>query len=510
MFESSYEFLSAQDSSFLAFETRNTHMNVGAIAVFEAAPLMGPSGGLDIECLRSHVAARLRALPRYRQRLEFTPIRGRAIWVDDARFNLHYHVRHTSLPRSGGETELKELAGGILSQQLDRHKPLWELWFVEGLEGGRFAMIAKVHHCMVDGVAGERLLTALLSPAPSSDPAPNPPWVPRPAPNRFELLLDEAIRNAGAPFRALRALGEAAARPRETSAELTRTATAVWQAIRAGFRLVANTPLNRPIGPRRSIEWHAIDLEDVRALKKDLDGTVNDVVLAVVTGAVRRFLRSRRWNLKRFDFRTVVPVNMRAGAKDDAAANRVSAWFISLPVGERDPLRRFRKVRKETEQLKHSRAAHGTDLMIRFGDWLGSRTLVDAGTRFTSRLHPYHLIVTNVAGPQIPLYLLEARLLGLYPQLPLFEHQGVAVAVMSYLGKLGFGVIGDPDLIPDLAAFGQAIRESFEELREAAVKTRAVGALYRGRKIMRLDSSAEITGHSGGGRTRTLRQAKMC
>jgi len=476
MAESSYELLSAQDSSFLAFETRNTHMHVGAIAVFEAAPLTGPSGGLDIEGLRSHVGARLQALPRYRQRLEFTPIQGRPIWVDDARFNLRYHVRHTSLPRPGDETELKELAGRILSQQLDRHKPLWELWFVEGLEGGRSAMIAKVHHCMVDGVAGVGLLTALLSPAPSSDPAPSLPWVPRPVPNRFDLLVDEAIRNAGAPFRALRSLGEAAARPRETSAELTRTATAVWQAIRAGFRVVANTPLNRPIGPHRSVEWHAIDLEDVRALKKDLDGTVNDVVLAVVTGAVRRFLLSRRWNLKGFDFRAVVPVNMRAGPEEDAAANRVSAWLVSLPVSERDPLRRFRRVRKETEQLKRSRAAHGTDLMIRFADRTGSRTLVDAGTRFTSRLHPYHLIVTNVAGPQIPLHLLEARLLGLYPQLPLFEHQGLAVAVMSYLGKVGFGFIGDPDLVPDLAAFGQAIQESFEELREAAGKTRALAS----------------------------------
>ena len=475
MAESSYEFLSAQDSSFLAFETRNTHMHVGAIAVFEAAPLTGPSGGLDIEGLRSHVGARLRALPRYRQRLEFTPIQGRPIWVDDARFSLRYHVRHTSLPRPGDETKLKEFAGRILSQQLDRHKPLWELWFVEGLEGGRSAMIAKVHHCMVDGVAGLGLLTALLSPAPSSDPVPSLPWVTRPVPNRFELLVDEAIRNASAPFRALRSMGEAAARPRETSAELTRTATAVWQAIRAGFRIVANTPLNRSIGPHRSVEWHEIDLEEVRALKKDLDGTVNDVVLAVVTGAVRRFLLSHRWNLKGFDFRAVVPVNMRSGPKDDAAANRVSAWLVSLPVSERDPLRRFRKVLKETEQLKRSQAAYGTDLIIRFADWTGSRTLVDAGARFTSRLHPYHLIVTNVPGPQIPLYLLEARLLGLYPQLPLFEHQGVAVAVMSYLGKVGFGLIGDPDLVPDIAAFGQAIQESFEELREAALKTRAVG-----------------------------------
>ena len=482
MAESSYEFLSAQDSSFLAFETRSTHMHVGAIAIFDAAPLADSSGGLDIERLRNHVGARLRAFPRYRQRLEFTPIQGRPVWVDDASFTLRYHVRHTSLPRPGDEMELKELAGRILSQQLDRHKPLWELWFVEGLEGGRSAMIAKVHHCMVDGVGGVGLLTGLLSPAPSSDPTRGLPWAARPVPNRFELLIDEAIQNASAPLRALRSLAEAAARPRETSTALTRTVAAVWQAIRAGFRVVANTPLNRPIGPHRRVDWHAIDLEDVRALKKDLDGTVNDVVLAVVTGAVRRFLLSRRWNLKGFDFRAVVPVNMRAGHQDDAEANRVSAWFVSLPVDERDPLRRFRRVCEQTEQLKRSRAAEGTNFLFRFADWAGSRILVDAGTRFTARLHPYHLIVTNVPGPQIPLYLLEARLHALYPQLPLFEHQGVAVAVMSYLGKVGFGLIGDLDLVPDLAAFGEATQESFEELRKAAVRARTGGRPARQRR----------------------------
>ena len=482
MFESSYEFLSAQDSSFLAFETRNTHMHVGAIAIFDAAPLADSSGGLDIERLRNHVGARLRALSRYRQHLDFTPIQGRPLWVDDASFTLRYHVRHTSLPRPGDEMELKELAGRILSQQLDRHKPLWELWFVEGLEGGRSAMIAKVHHCMVDGVGGVGLLTGLLSPAPSSDPTRGLPWAARPVPNRFELLIDEAIQNGSAPLRVLRSLAEAAARPRETSTALTRTAGAVWQAIRAGFRVVANTPLNRPIGPHRRVDWHAIDLEDVRALKKDLDGTVNDVVLAVVTGAVRRFLLSRRWNLKGFDFRAVVPVNMRAGHQDDAEANRVSAWFVSLPVDERDPLRRFRRVCEQTEQLKHSRAAQGTNFLFRFADWAGSRILVDAGTRFTARLHPYHLIVTNVPGPQIPLYLLEARLHALYPQLPLFEHQGVAVAVMSYLGKVGFGLIGDLDLVPDLAAFGEATQESFEELRKAAVRARTGGRPARQRR----------------------------
>jgi len=472
MSESSYEFLSAQDSSFLAFETPNTHMHVSAIAVFEAPPLTCPSGGLDIERLCSHVDARLRTLPRYRQRLEFTPIQRRPIWVDDDRFNLRYHVRHTSLPRPGDETRLKELAGRILSQQLDRHRPLWELWFVEGLEGGRSAMIVKAHHCMVDGISGVGLLTALLSTAPASAPEPNSPWVPRPVPSRFELLVDEAIRSASAPFLALRSLREAAGRPRQTSAEFSRTASAVWQALRAGFRVVPSTPLNQPIGPRRSIEWCALDLGAVRELKKHLDGTVNDVVLTVVAGAVRRLLVGRRFHLKGFDYRAVVPVNMRTGPGDAGAANRVSAWFVSLPVGEHDALRRFRHVSKQTDQLKDSSTAHGTDLMIRFADWTGSRTLVDAGTRLTSWLHPYHLIVTNVPGPQFPLYLLEARLHAVYPQPPLFEYQGVAVAVMSYLGKVGFGLIGDPDLVPDLAALAQAIEESFEELRAAALTLR--------------------------------------
>jgi WS/DGAT/MGAT family acyltransferase len=459
----SYDRLSTQDSSFIYFEGPGTHMHVSAVATF--APREVPEESrLDIHRLRDHVASRLHLLPRYRQRLDFTPLQRHPIWVDDARFNLVYHVRHTALPAPGTEAQLKELAGRIVSQQLDREKPLWEMWLVEGLEGGRAALVFKIHHAMVDGVAGVSLLTALLSASPDDSAEPVKRWTPRPRPGRAELLVDELRHRASAPLSALRAIRSAVGDPGQASTQVFEGADAMWQALNAGLRRPSNTPFNRPIGTHRRLEWCWLELSEVKELKKRLDGSVNDVVLAVVTGAMRRFLAGRRQRLRDLEFRVVVPVNMR-DTSDTSPGNRVSAWFLSLPVSERDPARRFALIREQTARLKGSRAAQGIDLLTRFTEWSGSDLLTYWGTRFASTLRPYNMIVTNVPGPHFPLYLLGARLEHLYPQLPLFEHQGLGVAVLSYLGKVGFGAIADWDLVSDLGRFPQAIEASFEELR---------------------------------------------
>ncbi|MEE9607830.1 MAG: wax ester/triacylglycerol synthase family O-acyltransferase [Myxococcota bacterium] len=463
-----FDRLSAQDSSFVMFEGPGTHMHVSAIAVFETGPLKAPEGGLDIERIRSYVESRLHLLPRYRQRLAFTPVERHPVWVDDDRFNLNYHVRHTSLPRPGSEELLKKLAGRIMSQQLDRGKPLWELWFVEGLEGGRFAMIGKTHHCMVDGASGVGVITALLSGSADVSIEPAPPWAPRPAPGRFELLRHALSHRVAAPTSALRAIRGALREPQEASTRFAEHALSVWQALNAGFRVPANTPLNAPIGTHRRIDWSNIDLAEIKELKKRLDGSVNDVVLAVVAGALRRYLGGRRVPLDGMDFRIAIPVNMRSDSGDVGAANRVSAWFLSLPLAEGDPLRRFEQIRAETQRLKRSKAAEGIDLFVRFAEWSGSTLLTFWGVRLASTLHPYNLIVTNVPGPQYPLYLLGAKLNTMIPQLPLFQNQGLGVAVMSYLGKVTFGLIGEWDLAPDLPALARAIDASFTELRDAA------------------------------------------
>ena len=463
-----YERLSAQDSSFVMFEGPGTHMHVATVGTFETGPLVDAGGGLDVERLRRYVDARLDAFPRYRQRLAFTPVQRHPVWVDDERFNLQYHVRHTALPAPGSEEQLKALAGRILSQQLDRAKPLWEMWFVEGLTGGRFAMLTKVHHCMVDGAAGVELLTGLLSASPEPGPVEPSRWQPRPTPGGVELLRDELGRVLATPLSLARATRSALDRPQTASESLLRGADAVWQALSAGFRLPSATLLNRPIGTHRRVEWRTLPLDAVKEVKKRLDGTVNDVVLAVVTGALRRFFRSRRTPLRGLDFRVVVPVNMRSGPRDAAAGNRVSALFLSLPLDEPDPARRFRRIRDASLRLKRSRTAEGFDLLTRFADWTGSDLLTYWGTRLASSVRPYNMIVTNVPGPQFPLYLLGARQQAIHPFLPLFVNQGAGVAVMSYLGSVCFGLIGDWDLVPDLPALAGFVDEAFAELREAA------------------------------------------
>jgi WS/DGAT/MGAT family acyltransferase len=268
-----------------------------------------------------------------------------------------------------------------------------------------------------------------------------------------------------------RAVGGALREPRETWRRLGETGTALAQALEAGLRLPARTTLNGPIGPHRRVDWLSLDLLAVREAKRRLGGTVNDVVLAVVSGALRRFESARGPWPARLDYRVVVPVNMRTATAPESAANHVSALFLSLPVSERDPMRRFARIRAETERLKGSRAAQGIDLLTRFADRVGSPWMTLMGVRLATRLRPYNLIVTNVPGPPMPLYMLGAPLREIYPQLPLFEQQGLGVAVLSYCDRIGFGLIADRDLVPDLARLREALAESFDEL-EAAVKRR--------------------------------------
>ena len=477
-----YERLSAVDSSFFLFESPDAHMHVAALGVFRTeAPSAGP-GALKIALLRDHVESRLHLFPRYRKRLDFTPIQRHPIWVDDDCFNLAYHVRHTALPSPGDQQELNDLAGRIMSAQLDHKKPLWELWLIEGLEGGRFALLAKVHHCMVDGASGVDLLTALLSPARGETFAPPEPWSPQPAPSRLDLLSEEIRYSAGRPLAALRAVREALRRPEEASTRFTESAQAVWQALAAGLRVPPDTPLNRPIGTHRRLDWCSIGLAEVKNVKRNLHGTVNDVVLTVVTGALRKFLKARRVPLAKLDLRVAIPVNMRSSQDDMKAANRVSALFLSLPIAEHDPLRQFEKIRTETERLKRSGAAQGLDLFTRFMDWSRWDLLTYWGVRLVSAAHPFNMVVTNVPGPQFPLYLLGRPLEALYPHIPLFENQGMGVAVMSYLGTVCFGLTADWDLVPDLSVFARAIDSSFAELAAAAEKCASPrGGEIRGR-----------------------------
>jgi WS/DGAT/MGAT family acyltransferase len=462
-----YERLSAQDSSFLVFESPTAHMHVGGLAILEAGPLSRPEGGLDIDRIRRYIASRLPLIPRYRQRLAFVPVENHPVWVDDTHFNLHYHVRHACLPHPGDDYQLKQLLGRVMSQQLDRGKPLWELWMIEGLQEGRCAVLVKVHHCMVDGVGGVDLLTALMTTAPQDSFDPVPAWEPCAAPDGLTLLADAVRRRAQVPFEVWRGVRGALADPDETGARVVNRLTAAWQTVEAGLRVPPPTPLNAPIGPHRRFDWLSLDLAEVKEVKNRLGGTVNDVVLATAAGGLRRFLKARGVDVGQLDFRVVLPVNMRGVDPAAAGANHVSAWLTSLPLGERDPRKRLIRVQALTTRLRDSQQELGADSLVKVGEWAGSG-LLSLGIRLISRMNPFNLIISNVPGPPIPLYLLGAPMVGGFPQVPLFENQGLGIALISYAGRLCWGFNADWDLVPDLDALVAAVSRSFDELLAAA------------------------------------------
>jgi WS/DGAT/MGAT family acyltransferase len=339
---------------------------------------------------------------------------------------------------------------------------------VEGLEGGeRFAVITKVHHCVVDGVASVDLMTALMTPEPLDEFEEGPAFVPRPAPSAVELVRGAAVWQATRPLRALSGL----ARPGEQVGALVDRAA---RALRAGAEMLgtgiqgaSDTPLNRRIGPHRRFDWLRMELSRVKAVKDRLGGTVNDVVLATATASVRRWLEERRVDLSRLRFRALAPVSVRTRDNEGTLGNRLSVWLVDLPIAEADPRERLAAIRRETTRLKERDRAIGADVLSEASEWTGS-TLLSLGFQLVTRLRPFNLVVTNVPGPQVPLYLLDSRLRATYPQGPLFANQGLGMAQFSYDGWLCWGFNADWDLIPDLHRLVVRTDESFRELEEAA------------------------------------------
>jgi WS/DGAT/MGAT family acyltransferase len=462
-----YERISAQDRSFLHFEDDTTHMHLGGLIIFEAGPLTTPAGGIDIGRIRAQIAGRLHFVPRYRQRLTWIPVFNQAVWIDDDHFNLHYHVRHAALPRPGDDAQLKHLTARIMSQQLDRGKPLWELWVIEGLEHGRFALLMKTHHAIADGISAFDLFTALVSPTPDDVIDEPQPWVPRPAPSGARLLVDGLTRQATTPLTMAQRLFAIASDPAGIGASTRESMRALLDLAGAGASLPPATPLNRPISAHRSFDWLTLDLAAVRAVKARLGGTVNDVALASVTGGLHHFLRGRGVDVSKLMLRVVVPVSVRTENERGEASNRASGWLLDLPVHEPDPTRRLAAVAAQTAKRKATRQELGPEVLGRVAEF-AVPGIVGLGVRLLSRLHPYNLIVTNVPGPQVPLYLLGARLLAGFPQVPLFENQGLGIALFSYCGSLGFGFNADREVMPDLDAFAAAVGRGFADLADVA------------------------------------------
>lgn len=463
-----YERLTQLDQSFLIYEGPNSPMHVGVTAIFEAAPLRRADGTLDLERFEEWVAARLVHIPRYRQRLAWTPLERHPIWIDDARFNLHYHLRHSALPRPGDERLLKRTAGRILSQHLDRGKPLWELWLIEGLEGDRVAVITKTHHCMIDGVSGVDLLSTLLTREPVEKIEPPEIPVPRPAPRDAELALDRLLLGLRTPLEVSAALLRAA---RETDARqrITDRVAALGRVAASSFESSSPTSLNQPIGPYRRIDWLEMDLAAVRAVARTLNGTVNDVVLATVAGALRHFLgRIRQEDVDRLALKVMAPVSLRPEAERGRLGNRVAAWLVPLPVGEPDPRRRFERVRAATSELKRSKAALGADTLTQMAEWTGPALVKLANRLMTITSPPFHMVVTNVPGPRETLYLLGAPMLAAHPMVPLVGSLSAGIALFSYRDSLSWGFTADWDLVPDLHDLVKSVDHAFRRLAAAA------------------------------------------
>jgi WS/DGAT/MGAT family acyltransferase len=451
---SSYEPLSIQDRVFLALEKPGAHMHVTATCLFEGGPLVGADGGVDLHRLREHFMSSLATFPRYRQRLALVPLDRTPVWVDDERFDLDYHLRYARLPKAADDTSLKRLCSELVSRPLERDRPLWEVWVVEGLKRRRFALVTKVHHAVADGVAGMDLLASLLQTA--GDVAKALPE-PRPAPTPVELLRAETLRRALVPWSWLLQTTAAFASPSESVSRVTRAAFAMWDALGAGLRRAPATPLNQPIGSERRFDWLTMELDAVKEVKNRLGGTVNDVILAVVAGALRRFLERRRVRVD--DLRALVPVNLRTPSQGDAKGNHVTAWLVDLPLCERDPLRRYARIRHSTERLRSSTRAVEGDALTGAAMWA-----LQFVSSLVGALRPFNLVVTNVPGPSTTLDLLGARLVHAYPQAPLLSGQCLGIALFSYAGTLCWGFNADYDLLPDLDHFTEDVAASFEEL----------------------------------------------
>jgi len=453
--------LTAVDASFLVQEGRSSHMHVGSVLLFE-----GPAP--DYEDVLEGIESRLHMVPRYRQKLAFPRLQtGRPVWVDDPTFNLEYHIRHTALPHPGELDQLRLLAGRIYSQRLDRSKPLWETWLVQGLGDGRFALITKTHHSMIDGISGVDLASVLFDLEPVPREVEPEPWTPNPEPTQAELIADGVKDFVKAPLSAATRAIDALQRPGRALREVREAAEGLGEVAWANLNPAPTTPLNVPIGPHRRIRWVGAPLADFKRVKNELGGTVNDVVLAVVSGALRRWLHSRGVRTEGLELRALVPVSLRSEDDHDAVGNRIAAMRGPLPVYVDEPVERLRIVSESMTGLKESKQALGAEVIAGLTGFAPPTILAQASRlNFSTRL--FNVIVTNVPGPQFPLYMHGRELQELIPLAFLPDDHAVAIAIMSYNGQAYFGLLADYDAMPDLDRLAEALEESLAELLAAA------------------------------------------
>jgi WS/DGAT/MGAT family acyltransferase len=465
--------LGALDAEFLHLEDGIAHMHIAGVSVFE-----GPAPPVD--GLQRLLGAKLHLIPRYRQRVRFAPFElGRPVWEDDPHFNLEYHVRHTALPSPGDDADLCRLVGRLMSQPLDRSRPLWEAWLVEGLHYGRWALISKVHHCMVDGISGVELLTVLLA-TERDEPVPDPrPWNPAPPPSGPSVVLDAWRGLAGDLGGRVRRLPAVVLDPLGAARAAGHTVQGLW---RAGRHLASTPPLSieGAIGPHRVWAHSSARLDDIHRIRSAFDGTVNDVVLAAVAGGYRDLLLGRGEDADHAVVRSLVPVSVRGDDAHGVFDNRVSAFLYELPVHIADPLDRLRAVHEQMLSLKGSHMAEAGEALTEVGDLAPPMVIglfTRLGTRVMHRLpqRSVNTVTTNVPGPQFPLYCLGREMLNHYPFVPLSHGLRIGTAILSYNGRVAFGVTGDYDTAPDVAVVAGGAVAGIAELRRLAEEAEVGG-----------------------------------
>lgn len=460
--------LSALDVSFLYLETPTTPMHVGGVAIFN--PPDGANEPFDYDALCELVARRIAAVPRYRQKVRWVPGHlANPVWVDDEDFDISYHVRRSALPRPGSPDQLRELVGRVQSRQLDRNRPLWEIYLVEGLADGHFAIITKTHHAMVDGVSAVDVGALILDDSPTPrDDLPTETWLPGPAPSGLSLVAGAIADNLRRPSQVVETLRSGVTDARAAAERALGTAAGVLATVRTSLRAAPDSPLNATIGEQRRYGMAATALDDFKRVRKAHGGTVNDVVLATVSGALRTWLLTRGESVTPAStVRAMVPVSVRTGEQSGTLGNRVSAMFVDLPVGEASPLVRLHRVSYAMKAHKDSGQSVGADALISLSGFAPPSIHAAAarlGARMTRRL--FNVVVTNVPGPQFALYAAGAQMVECYPVVPLAKEQAVTIGLTSYDGGVYFGLNADRDAMPDVDVLALCIEESLAELVE--------------------------------------------
>ena len=460
-----HERLSALDASFLYLEKPTVHMHVAGLGILD--PSTRPGGALTERDLARLISERIHLVPRFRQRVVVPPLgAGRPVWVDDQHFDLSFHLRRTAVPAPGGRRELAELVQRVHSRPLDRTKPLWEMYLIEGLEDGYVAVLSKSHHAMIDGISGMDIATVMFDFTPQPQRVEARPWRPEPEPSDGRLLLEAVADQVRNPARAL---VEGAVRALRAPQEAVDRLAGLLGGIRslAALGQAPAGPFNVPVGANRRFAMAEVPVADAKTVKNALGGTVNDVILAAVTGALRTVLLRRGHPMRGLKLRAMVPVSTRDDTQTMSLGNQVSMFFVDLPVGVSDPARRLRRITAATRQLKSSHQAVAATALMNTARW-APPTIHGLAARLVARQRVANLIVSNVPGPQVPLYLDGARLLAAFPVMPLGETLALSVAVTSLSGVMGFGFTTDWDSGADIDVLASGLLESFDELTKAA------------------------------------------